>query len=495
MIAAVAASAAIRAEPHEARMLVESGNDVVAIAPDGHRRTLVAGAGDAVYSPDGTLVAFARDGDLWLANADGSGQRRLATTKHVVEWGPAWSPDGKTIVYTARVGDARQVRLYRLPTGPSVRLGGAAGGEDWSPSVARNGTLAFVSTRDGSPAVYVAGANGGDVRPFEAAPPATPPADVRDVAWSPDGKRLAYTVVAADGTSSIVVDDGTTQTTVTAVPGYAGHPVWSATGSRIAYDGGDGKLLSVASDGTDVRALGGGRPLDWRVVPVGRPRFPDLSQRPPSGLLLMRSARGHWLLGFTSMVDNRGPGILWIAGRRYGTAKVMEVEQRLQLAGGGVETLPRSGQLHYDNDPPHHHWHYIGFDRYTLRRASDLAVVVRDRKSGFCLADHWGTAPGMRHARPRFLGDCEQYEPKARFVEEGSSVGYTDRYPGFFHGQDLDITKVRAGLYWLVHQANADFHLREARYDNDTASLLVRIRWKSGTPTVTPVRSCRHETC
>ncbi|HKB93076.1 MAG TPA: lysyl oxidase family protein [Gaiellaceae bacterium] len=476
-------------------MLVESGDDVVAVAPEGTRRRLLAGAGDAAYSPDGTLVAFARDGDLWLANSDGSGQRRLTATPHIVEWGPEWTTGGNALVYTALVGQARQVRIVRLPTGPSSRLAGGAGGEDWSPSVARNGAIAFASTRQGAPAVYVADSDGGNVKPFDATPSATPPADVRDLAWSPDGSHLAYTVVAADGTSSIVVDDGTTQTTVMTVPGPAGHPVWSATGSRIAYDDGDGKLFSVARDGTDVRALGGGRPLDWRVVPVGRPKFPDLLQRPPRGLLLMRSASGHWLLGFTSMVDNRGPGILWITAHRYGSAHVMEVEQRVLLASGDVRTLPSSGVLHYDNAPPHHHWHFVGFDRYELRRAGDLRLLVRDRKSGFCIADHWGIAPGIAHGPPRFLGDCDQYEPRARFVEEGSSVGYTDRYPGFFHGQDLDITKVPSGLYWLVHQANADFHLREERYDNDTASLLVRIRWRAGTPAVTPLRACRKESC
>jgi hypothetical protein len=69
VIAAAAASAAIhRAEPRRARMLVESGNDVVAIAPDLTRRKLLAGAGDA--APDGTLVAFARSaGNLRASNS------------------------------------------------------------------------------------------------------------------------------------------------------------------------------------------------------------------------------------------------------------------------------------------------------------------------------------------------------------------------------------------------------------------------------------------
>ena len=491
MIAAVAAAAAIRTEPHQARMLAQSGDDVVAIAPDGSRRHLLTGAGDAAYSPDGTLVAFSRDGDLWLANADGSGQRRLTETPKVDEWGPAWSPDGKLLAYTALVDGARQIRLFRLPTGPSIRVA-AASGEDWSPAIAGNGALAFVSSRSGAAAVYVASENGADVRPFDSVAPATPPADVRDLAWSPDGKRLAYTVQNSDGTTAVDVDDGTTQAQLAA---GAQHPVWSPGGQRIAFDDGHGALSSAAVDGSDVRSLGGGRPLDWRVVPVGRPLFPNLVQRPPSGLVVMRILNGHWLLGFTSMVDNRGPGALWITGHRVGRSTVMQVEQLVHLAGGGVRTLPHSGELHYTNAPPHFHWHFLGFDRYELRSAKTFTLLVRDHKSGFCIADHYGIAPGIRHGPPRFLGDCAQFQPKARFVEEGSSVGYTDRYPAFFHGQNLDITKVKAGLYWLVHRANSDFHLREEHYDDDTASLLIRIAWHHGTPTVTPIRACRKERC
>jgi hypothetical protein len=137
----------------------------------------------------------------------------------------------------------------------------------------------------------------------------------------------------------------------------------------------------------------------------------------------------------------------------------------------------------------------IGFDHYELRSAAAYTLLVRDRKSGFCIADHYGLAVGVPHGPPRFLGNCEQFNPKARSVEEGSSVGYTDRYPAFFHGQSVDITKVKAGRYWLVHRANPDFYLREARYDDNAASLLIRIAWDDGTPRVTPLRSCLRERC
>ena len=237
------------------------------------------------------------------------------------------------------------------------------------------------------------------------------------------------------------------------------------------------------------------KPLDWRVVPVGTPKFPNLVQRPPSQLVLSRGGNGHWLLGFTSMVDNRGPGIIWIRGTRAPGAHVMQVQQLVQLASGGVRVDPSSGELHYVVAPPHYHWHFLGFEHYELRSAGDFALRVPDHKSGFCIADHWGHAIGVKPGPPRFLGNCDQFEPKATFVEEGSSVGYTDRYPAFFHGQQLDITKLPPGRYWLVHRANEDFHLRELRYSDNAASLLIRLTWRGGAPTVTPLRVCHKERC
>ena len=339
MIAATAAALALKPEPRDARMLVASRGAIVAIAPDSTRTPLLPDAQDAAYSPDGTMIAFARSGDLWDANADGTGQRRLMSTPSVEEWGPSWSPDGHALVYSAKVDGRRQIRIVQLPTAPSVRVA-PSNGEEWSPTFSSTGRLAFVSTRGGTPAIYVAGADGKSVAAFDTTTPTVPPADVRDLDWSPDGKRIAYTSEAADGTTSLIVDDGTTQVDLTTTPAADEHPVWSPTGTRIAYDDGDDNLRSIAADGTDLRELGEGRPLQWEEVPIGKPVFPNLVQRPPSGLVVTPGADGRWLLGFTSMVDNRGPGVLRIQGTRHGRSTVMNVRQFVTLEGGERVSCP-----------------------------------------------------------------------------------------------------------------------------------------------------------
>ena len=65
-----------------------------------------------------------------------------------------------------------------------------------------------------------------------------------------------------------------------------------------------------------------------------------------------------------------------------------------------------------------------------------------------------------------------------------------DRYPAFFHGQNDDITNMPAGVYDLVHRVNAGMGLEELRYENDAASVRLRLTWRRGVPSVTVLRHC-----
>ena len=144
------------------------------------------------WSPDGRRIAFVseRDGnaEIYVVNADGTGQRNLTRIPRY-DGDPAWSPDGRKIafasgsrscragegcvgnsdVYVMNADGSGQRRLTRAPRGDVVPA--------WSPDGRK---IAFVSKRDGNPEIYVMNSDGSGQRNL------TRNATVdRLVAWSP----------------------------------------------------------------------------------------------------------------------------------------------------------------------------------------------------------------------------------------------------------------------------------------------------------------------
>src|SRR5436305_327430 len=75
---------------------------------------------DVTFSPDAKRLAFVRldpstlESRLMLANIDGTGEQQLATYQRPGEFvgdGPAWSPDGKVIIWPLRTGEANHSNL------------------------------------------------------------------------------------------------------------------------------------------------------------------------------------------------------------------------------------------------------------------------------------------------------------------------------------------------------------------------------------------------
>lgn len=408
----------------------------------GAHRTIPAGYAPA-WSANAERIAYVSRGDLWVADVDGTHRALLVSNAN----DPAWAPNGKRLAFS-RGNLVWTVRADGL----DLRHLAVGGHPAWSPDGAR---IAY--DRDGE--IYSARWFGGDARKLVAG---------TEPAYSPAG-RLAYVrdgeVVA--GTRTI---------------GAGGNPTWAPSGKQIAYDR-NGKLY------VDGRELGNGTQPAWRPHVGVRELLPDLDQRAPTGLIAAGGA-GHWVLGFTSLVDNVGLGPSMIVGVRAPGQPVMAATQHVKLSNGLWRTYANARRLRYTNAPPHHHWHLLKFDIFQLRTLTGT-VLMSDRKSGFCLADHWGAAPGIWPGRhPVFLGDCEQYHPEATRVVEGTSLGYTDRYPAFFHGQNVDLSNVPAGDYDLVHRTNPNLYLRELRYENDAASVRIRLTLQSGVPSVRVLRSC-----
>jgi len=56
----------------------------------------------AAWSPDGSRIAFAGSGDIYVMNADGSGKTALTSTPSLAEGAADWSPDGTQIAFAGQ---------------------------------------------------------------------------------------------------------------------------------------------------------------------------------------------------------------------------------------------------------------------------------------------------------------------------------------------------------------------------------------------------------
>ncbi len=228
-------------------------------------------------------------------------------------------------------------------------------------------------------------------------------------------------------------------------------------------------------------------------APVGPELLPDLDQEVPAELLVIAAGAETWL-AFDSAVSNVGRGPLVIEGQREGVDGAMTVVQTIELAGGGTRRYPSRSRLVFASSEDHSHWHLLPFQRYELRRAGDYSLAGSDRKTGFCLGDRFVTSlPSHPAAMPRdavYTELCGLDSPELTEIREGISVGYGDVYRASLEGQYLDLTRVPAGRYVLVHRVNWEGRLREAGHANNAASILLRLSRPAGRPRLDVLLVC-----
>ena len=167
-------------------------------------------------------------------DADGRKLRRL--TNHP-DWDhePAWSPDGRQIVFTSGRDQNRSSDIYVMDTnGRNLRRLTNHPGLDSFPAWSPNGRrIAFTSTRDekNNFDIYIMNADGGSPHRLT-----NNPAMDNFPAWSPDGRRIAFSSWRDGG--GIYVMDANGHNIVRLTSGEDQFPVWSPDGWQIAFEGG-----------------------------------------------------------------------------------------------------------------------------------------------------------------------------------------------------------------------------------------------------------------
>ena len=122
----------------------------------------------------------------------------------------------------------------------------------WSPDGKK---IAFSSLRDGRSAIFVMNADGTGERRL------TNPAEPRganEPTWSPDGKRIAFHGQGDRSDIYVINVDGTGLTNITHAPPGGAVPAWSPDGRRIAFNSrrdGNPEIYLMDSDGRNVDRL------------------------------------------------------------------------------------------------------------------------------------------------------------------------------------------------------------------------------------------------
>jgi Tol biopolymer transport system component len=183
-------------------------------------------------SPDGSLLAYVRDGDegtdqIFIAGIDGTEVRQM-THDPIGPREPAWSPDGTKIAYVGRTGS---LFILDVASGDSTQITDERFVE--GPSFTPDGSSILYTHATVPPMLKTVPVTGGKSRPLF--PLGANLAGAENGSLSPDGSLVTFLeqgVINVGGNRWVANADGTERRSL---PGCVLRPsgTWSPDGSRI----------------------------------------------------------------------------------------------------------------------------------------------------------------------------------------------------------------------------------------------------------------------
>jgi len=248
------------------RMLFMDGTTPVVADGDGRNAEPLdtdGPIGDPKLSPDGTKIAFIRDGALFVrALRDPGSARQLTAPTGATDNFPDWAPSGDRIL----------VGRWYSTAGTTLEIVGAGGGEQqwihngigirypddgtWSPDGSQLATLEAGGVDNGGYHITLWNLDGGNPRPIT--PNRSRPAFYGPPVWSPDGQTLAFYNWENDRVDLVGADGANLRTIFTAAGEVAGV-TWRPRGSGVTLGLRDlGSLVARKSFGVSgtVRSIG-----------------------------------------------------------------------------------------------------------------------------------------------------------------------------------------------------------------------------------------------
>ncbi len=311
------------------QVLLRALNDIWLLPVGGTPQRLVADAAfkcDPAWSPDGKEIVYASDRggtlDLWVRTLASGVDRQLTNLKGQAAVSPAWSPDGSQVAFldqagalhTVDVASGRVQRRYDALWEP--------GRPSWSPDGRYVAMAAFKPVtpryREGYSEILIIDLVSGRGRYHPVGPGKSIATRGDDgPVWSPDGRHLAYVMgstlwvmpVAGDGTPTGAPRQITSEVT--------DAPSWRGDSAALLYLN-NGQLRLVGLDGGPASNIA--CPISWAAA------------RPPARTLV-RAGR-LW----DGVADTaRGPADVLIEGERI--AAIRPASGPLPAAGGAADVV------------------------------------------------------------------------------------------------------------------------------------------------------------